>query len=120
MNHQLTRYLAVGIGNTFFSYGLYAIFLYLGLAYQIANLMAMLVGIIFSFITQGNLVFKNATRFTFAKFVSAWLFLYIINISIIALLMSIPMTAYLAGAIATVPITFVSYFILQLLVFVKR
>lgn len=93
-------------------------FLFIGLEYRIANLLALLLGIAFSFTTQGTVVFRNATRVTFVKFVAAWMFIYLLNISLIAFLMRAAMSAYLAGAVATVPVTLVSYFILKFAVFV--
>lgn len=115
--HQFVRFLLIGIGNTGFSYGLYAALLFLGLQYQVASLLALLLGIAFSFITQGNVVFRNATRYTFLKFVVAWMLIYVINILIIGLLMRLSMNAYLAGAVATMPVTLISYFILKFAVF---
>lgn len=117
---QFVRYVLVGVGNTAFSYGIYAVLLWLGLDYRIANLSALLLGIAFSFTTQGNVVFRNATRITFVKFVIAWSIIYVFNISIITLLMRASMSAYWAGAVATIPVTFVSYFILKFAVFGRR
>lgn len=114
---QFIRYVLVGIGNTGFCYGVYAALLFIGLEYRLANLLALLLGIAFSFTTQGTVVFRHANRVTFTKFVIAWLAIYIFNIWIIALLMSTSMSAYMAGAIATVPVTLISYFILKFAVF---
>lgn len=114
---QFVRYVLVGIGNTAFGYGAYAGLLYVGLEYRLASLIALVLGIVFSFSTQGSLVFRNATRVTFVKFVVAWLFIYVVNISIIALLMRASLSAYLAGAVAIVPVTLLSYFILKFAVF---
>lgn len=120
IRHQFVRYILIGIGNTAFSFGVYSTLLFVGFEYRIASLLALVVGIIFSFITQGTVVFKNVTRMTFAKFVIAWIIIYILNISVIAFLMHFSMNAYLAGAIATLPVTLVSYFIFKLVVFAHR
>ena len=117
---QFVRYVLVGIVNTAFSYGAYATLLLVGLDYRVANLLALVLGIAFSFTTQGNVVFRNATRVTLIKFIVAWMLIYIFNISVIALLMHASMSAYLAGAIAAVPVTLVSYIILKFVVFVRR
>jgi len=114
---QFIRYVLVGIGNTLFSYGLYAALLFIGFEYRIASLLALVLGIAFSFTTQGTVVFRNATRVTLVKFVVAWALLYLFNISLIALLLRASLSAYLAGAVATVPVTLLSYFVLKLAVF---
>jgi putative flippase GtrA len=120
LNFQFIRYLFVGVFNTGFSYAIYATFLFIGLEYRLANLLALLLGIGFSFITQGKVVFKNATRLTFFKFVVAWLLIYLFNISLIAVLMKGAMSAYLAGALTLLPVTLISYFILKLWVFASQ
>lgn len=117
---QFVRYLVVGAFNTVFAYGVYAAGLFLGLPFQLANFIALVVGIAFSFTTQGALVFKNATRVTLVKFILAWLAIYLFNIALIALLMRVSFSTYLAGALATVPVTLVSYFVLKHIVFVRR
>ncbi|OOV07283.1 hypothetical protein RF819_11580 [Rhodoferax fermentans] len=116
-DRQFVKYILVGICNTLFSYGVYSAFLFLGFKFQAANLMALLLGIAFSFTTQGNVVFKNASKVTFVKFVVAWLFIYLLNISIIGALVQATVSPYVAGAVATVPVTLVSYFILKYVVF---
>jgi len=115
--HEFVKFVLVGIGNTCFSYGAYVLFLRLGLDFRLASLLALVLGIAFSFVTQGNLVFRNATRITLAKFVLAWAGIYGLNVLLIWLLMQASINAYLAGAMATVPVTLVSFFILKYLVF---
>ena len=118
--YQFIRYILVGLGNTAFSYCIYAAFLFIGLEYRVASLLALLLGIAFSFATQGNVVFKNATRLTFFKFVVAWLLIYLFNISLITVLMRGATSAYLAGALATAPVSLISYFVLKLWVFTSQ
>ena len=117
LRHQFLRFVLVGIGNTAFSYGAYAALLFVGFEYRVASLLALVLGIAVSFTTQGTVVFRNATRVTLVKFVVAWVLLYLFNISLIALLMRSSLSAYVAGAVATVPVTLVSYFVLKFAVF---
>lgn len=117
MRYQFLRYVLVGIANTAFSYGVYAALLLGGLDFRVASLLALLLGVVFSFATHGTLVFRQATRITFVKFVIAWTLIYAFNITLIALLMRASIDAYISGAIATVPVTLVSYFILKFAVF---
>ena len=111
------RFLIVGMINTAFSYGLYALFVFMGLRIPMASLAALLLGIIFSFSTQGTLVFRNATRLTFVKFVAAWLVIYFVNLGIIEGFMQMHLNAYQSGALATLPVTALSYLILNFIVF---
>ena len=116
---QFVKYGLVGIVNTAFGYGAYAALLFVGLEYRLASLLALVLGIAFSFTTQGTVVFRNATRVTLVKFVIAWILLYLFNISLIALFMLASLSTYLAGAIATVPVTLASYFVLKFAVFAR-
>jgi len=79
-----------------------------------------LIGILFSYVTQGKIVFGNATPITFLKFILAWICIYLGNITIIAFLMRFQMNAYIAGAIALVPVTLISYFVLKFFVFARK
>lgn len=119
-HNQLLRYILVGIFNTAFGYGAYAALLFLGLKYPIASLIALVLGIVVSFTTQGTIVFKNANAGTFVKFVLSWILIYIINVFLISIFVRLSFDPYWAGAIATAPITILSYFILKLIVFHKK
>jgi putative flippase GtrA len=114
------RFMIVGMINTAFSYGLYAFFVFMGLRIPMASLAALLLGILFSFSTQGTLVFRNATRLTFIKFVAAWLAIYLVNLGIIEGFMQMGLNAYQSGALATLPVTALSYLILNFIVFRAR
>ena len=117
LEHRLVRFLAVGCINTSFSYLVYAFFLAVGCNFAIANFLALVIGIIFSFKMQGTLVFRNAASGRFGRYIASWLTLYLCNIGLIKLLMNSSMNAYLAGAVALVPITLLSYLLQKHLVF---
>ena len=97
---HIVRFLAVGMLNTAFSYGIYAGFLYLGLGYQLANLIALVLGILFSFKTQGRLVFKNTDNRLFGRFLISWVMIYLGAITLIGRIIALGFDAYTAGALA--------------------
>ena len=74
-----------GTLNTAFSYLVYALLLLVGLHYAVANLGAVVLGIIFSFKTQGVLVFRDPRNALFAKYVASWIVIYGANVALIAL-----------------------------------
>src|SRR5262245_5852423 len=100
---EFIRFLLVGGLNTAFSYAVYAFFLYVGVPYALANLLAILVGIAFSFRTQGTLVFRNPDLRLIGRFVACWLLIWGLNVGLIALLLRGGLDAYVAGALASVP-----------------
>lgn len=111
------RFIAVGVLNTGFSFGLYSLLIYWGAGIVLASLLALIAGIFFSFATQGTLVFKNATSTTFVRYVGAWLLLYLFNLSITTVGVWLGLNAYYAGAAAMLPTAALSYFVLDRLVF---
>ena len=114
---QLVRFVLVGCMNTAFSYALYALFLWLGLNYALANGLAFVISLLFSFRTQGTLVFRNRDPRLLPRFVAVWLVIFLFNVALIGGLMHLGFSAYVAGAMALGPVTFVSYVLQKFAVF---
>jgi putative flippase GtrA len=117
LRHQFVRFVLVGCMNTAFSYGLYAAFLWCGLNFVVANGLAFVISLLFSFRTQGILVFRNADPRLLLRFVLVWAAIYLVNIALIGGLMRLGLSAYLAGAVALVPVTLLSYLLQSFAVF---
>lgn len=118
---QFCRFVGVGVMNTGFSYLIYALGLALGLHYALANLTAMVTGILFSFKSQGRLVFDNRDGSLLWKFAGFWFCIWLFNIGLIALLTRYAkLDAYLAGAVALLPVTLISFFVQKYFVFGAR
>jgi putative flippase GtrA len=67
---RVARFLATGILNTAFGYGLYALFVALGMPYLPALGVATVLGVVFNFFSFGKLAFRAVLRGgTFARFV---------------------------------------------------
>lgn len=108
-NIQFLRFVAIGIVNTAFSYGVYSFFLFLEFNYAIANFLALLSGILFSFKTQGYFVFRNPNNRLIGRFVLGWSFIYVATITLIGRLVAFGLDAYTAGALALPFSTLLSY-----------
>jgi len=120
LNTQFFRFLVVGTINTGFSYGIYAFLLYIGVEYKVASLGSLILGIMFSFKTQGKYVFNNNNNKLFLRFLPCWIIIYFFNIFLIGQLIALNFDAYEAGAIALVPVTLFSYLVQKLIVFRKN
>lgn len=114
---QFIRFGLIGAVNTSISYGIYALLLYMGLNYALANLGSLILGIGVSFFSQGRFVFGNASIDRLPRFILLWGSLYLVNIGLIALFMRFGINAYLGGALALVPITLLSFVCQRYLVF---
>lgn len=97
---QGIRFVFVGLLNTAFSYLIYAAFLFVGLGYQLANFISLVAGILFSFKTQGRLVFHNPDNRLLGRFVLSWLLIYLCVIALIGQLIAFGIDAYSAGALS--------------------
>ena len=116
MRH-LVRYAWVGLLNTGFSYLIYAGLLFVGMGYALANFLALVLGILFSFKTQGKLVFHNPDNRLLGRFILSWAVVYLCTITMIGRLIAIGLDAYTAGA-ASLPFSVgLSYFIQRHFVF---
>lgn len=112
------RFVLVGGLNTTFSYLIYAGFLFAGCSYQLANLLALIVGVLFSFKTLGYLVFRNTDNRLLGRFVVSWAVIYICVIYLIGKFIAMGFSAYSAGALAlpfSVALSYVSqrYFVFR-------
>ena len=110
--YQLLRFLVVGTMNTGFSFGVYSFLIYLGFDFRLANLVALILGILFSFKTQGSLVFFNRDNRLLGKFVLGWSVIYFFNTGLIWNLVDHGLNFYLAGAL-TVPFSTGLSYLLQ-------
>jgi putative flippase GtrA len=70
---KVGRFLATGVLNTAFGYGLYALLVAAGLPYLPALALATIAGVVFNFFSFGRLAFRaTLARATFAKFVAGY------------------------------------------------
>ena len=114
---QFVRFVLVGIVNTGFSYSIYVGLVYAGLAYASANLIALILGILFSFKTQGLFVFKNSVGRLWIRYVIAWGIIYLLNIFLIGRFIAMGFNPYISGAMALPFVTLLSYLAQKLFVF---
>ena len=111
------RFVLIGVVNTAFSFGRYLLFVYMGLHFATANLLATLAGILFSFRTQGRFVFSDTRWSRLFRFFPLWVALYGFNVLLIALFSRLELNAYEAGALALLPTVALSYFLQRRFVF---
>lgn len=114
---RLVRFVLVGVVNTGFSYLAYVFFLWLGLGYAWANLLALVLGVLFSFRTQGALVFRDTDPRRIFRFVAAWGLIWPVNVWVIGGFISLGLDAYAAGALALPISAVLSYLVQRWLVF---
>lgn len=82
------RFLLVGLLNSAFGYGLFAICLLVGLPPEAALLVATILGVLFNFFTTGRLVFGQAGGRKLIGFLSVYAVIYLLNAASLRLLVS--------------------------------
>jgi putative flippase GtrA len=119
MNHQFARYLVVGLSNTTLSYLVYALLLWLGLAFQWANLGALAAGILVGFSGHSRFVFDNQDWRKLGPYTLLWTGMYLSNILLIGLFKQAGLNDYIAGFIAMPPIILLSFLVKKFIIFRK-
>lgn len=114
---KLFRFLLVGLMNAAFGYGCFAAFLYLGLHYSAALLLATVLGIAFNFKSTGALVFGSRNNKLAFRFVAGYGIVYGVNVAGIAALKHLGLDPYLAGIALILPMALLSFFINNRFVF---
>jgi len=116
-NKRPLRFLIVGVFNTAFCYLVYAGLIALTVPFWLANLGALLCGIVVSFILQGRIVFGNSDPRRFGRFVMSWLAIYVLQTGLIALLVRSGFGPLVAGLIVLPGAAVASYVVQRAVVF---
>jgi len=109
------RFLATGVLNAAFGYGLYAVFVLTGMPYLPALALATALGICFNFVTFGRLAFRAAlSRAIFARFLAGYGLSLAFNMTLLWLLRErAGLDPYTAQLICLPPTVLVTYLILN-------
>ena len=121
LDNNFVRFILVGILNTIIGYGLFVLFIYLGLHYSLAVLLSTILGVLFNYKSIGKLVFNTHNNDRIYHFIGVYIFLYLLNVASLWGLSSIGLeNMYVAGAILLAPLAIISYALNKSFVFIKR
>ena len=116
---RLWRYYQVGVINMLFGYGLYALFVKLGLNIYVAQAVAHVLGVIFNYFTYSRHAFSDMTG-SRSRFVLSYSFNYLLSVATLAVVEQAVESPYLAGLITVVFVSLLNYFVLKKFVFTPR
>ncbi len=108
-NATFVRFVLVGIMNSAFGYGCFALFMYLGLHYTAALFLATIVGVLFNFKSTGALVFGSRENRLIFRFIGCYAIVYLVNIAGIKAFSSQGVAPYISGAILIVPMAVLAF-----------
>ena len=113
---ELWRYYQAGIVNTAFGYGLYALFVAVGLNMYIAQITAHVLGVIFNYFTYSRYAFAKRQG-SLSRFILSYALNYLLAVGFLWLASRAFNSPYLAGLIATLAVSIINFFLLRKLVF---
>jgi len=111
------RFVFVGAASTAVSYGVYALLVFAGLNYAVANLGGLVAGVLFSFKVQGAIVFGNSDNRLVWRFAACWLAIYVVNVSLIGEFIALGIDKFVAGLLPIPWTAALSYFTQRFVVF---
>ncbi len=111
------RFVAVGLGNTALSYGVYSLLIYVGTAYPIASFLALVSGIASGFVFAGRVVFRSRISGRFHKYLLVWAMLYCTHVGLIFVLIQLGLDSYSAGFLSLIPTAGLSFVLQRRFVF---
>ena len=117
-NSKLIKFLLVGMINSLFGYTVFFLLIFLKLLdYNIALLIATICGVLFNFKTIGTIVFKNGNNTLIIRFITVYLFIYVINLLFLQIAIYLTVNLLLAQAALLFPMAIISYCLNKTFVF---
>ena len=111
------KFILVGILNTLFGYGVWALLMYIGLHYAIATVLSTILAILFNFKTTGVLVFQNKNNKLFWKFMQIYILTMCLSILGLKCAKIAGINLYLAGLFLTGIMAIISFLMQRYYVF---
>jgi len=113
---RIFKYYQAGLVNTAFGYGLYALFVWLGLNIYLAQVLSHVLGMTFNYFTYSRYAFAGheASR---VNFIASYGVNYLVNVAVLWAFDRFVDSPYLAGALTVLVASVVNYFVLSKFVF---
>lgn len=117
IGNQFVRFLFVGVINSIFGYGCFALLLYIDIHYALALFLATVAGVLFNFKSIGALVFKSHNNSHIFRFVCSYSIIYAVNIIGIKMFSFAGLGPYIGGAILIIPMAVLAFILNKRFVF---
>ena len=117
---QWVRFLVVAGLNTGFGYGLFALLIFFGLHYAVAAFFSTIAGILFNFLTIGNIVFRRSELRLMFRFLAVYGIVYGLNVAGLKGFLWIGVDNYVGGALLILPMGILSFALNKWFVFERR
>lgn len=111
-------YQAAGV-NAAVGFGLFALFVYLGMNLYVAQISAHVLGVIFNYFSYSRHVFREATPAKF-RFLIAYSVNYLVGLVVLFVVIKFINSPYVAGLITLFIASLINYVVLKYAVFVRQ
>jgi len=116
---ELWRYYQVGVLNTLFGFGLYALLVRLGLNLYVAQIVSHTSGAAFNYFSYSRHVFRDSQPAK-VRFAVSYVVNYFMGLAALATASQFIPSPYVAGIVSIVIVSLVNYFALKHMVFTRR
>ena len=120
LDWRFVRFLLVGLMNTAFGYGVFALFILLNLHYSIAALLSTVCGILFNFRTTGRLVFGSRDNSLLLRFFGVYGVTYVLGVLCLRVSTAYQWNVLMVAALLMPPMAVLSYTLNRVFVFDVR
>jgi putative flippase GtrA len=117
---RFVRFLFVGVLNTAFGYGLFALLVLVHIPYAAASFLSTAAGILFNFKSYGTLVFGSKDNRLLWRFIGVYALCYGLNLIPLAWADRNGVSVLVVAAIMALPMAFLSYVLNRRFVFHAR
>ncbi|HKX77859.1 MAG TPA: GtrA family protein [Novosphingobium sp.] len=113
---RVWRYYKVGVINTLFGYGIYALLVSVGLKMYVAQIVGHIIGVVFNYFSYSRHVFQDAPA-SKLRFLLSYAFNYFVSLASLALAATIFSSPYVAGLLAMLIASIINFLVLRRYVF---
>jgi putative flippase GtrA len=113
---QLWRYYKVGVVNTLFGYGLYALLIMIGLHMYVAQIVGHIIAVAFNYLTYSRHVFRGAPV-SRQRFLLSYALNYLVSLVSLSFSAALLTSPYLAGLLAMLISSALNFIVLRRYVF---
>jgi putative flippase GtrA len=117
LGKHFVKFILVGLLNTAFGSGVYAILIYANLPIWVALLCGNAAGILFNFFTTGRFVFSDVALKRLPPFIATYVVCYAINYVSIRALIALHLTAIESQLLTALPMAVISFCLMSRYVF---
>ena len=112
---RFIKFLIVGLVNTGFGYGVYALLVILGAPPQIALLLSFMIGVLWNYLTTARFVFEVSGFGRLPAYCLCYVFIYAVNAGTLQLALNTGIQPLLAQAILTPIVAVLSFILLSMI-----